>query len=147
MPLIKKKLQSSFPFSLQSFKSINANYLINEAFYQKRTNYGIKLFLVGCSVPSGGALYFLAGDVSPIYVEWSLDRRKFFDPLVTIPAIYLLSVGMALWKSSISHCCFKCSTFSSDCVHNNNNNNNNISMALFPVGNTGSKRLTNKIHA
>ena len=26
-------------------------------------------------------------------------------------------------------------------------NNNNISMALFPVGNTGSKRLTNKIHA
>ena len=31
--------------------------------------------------------------------------------------------------------------------NNNNNNNNNISMALFPVGNTGSKRLTNKIHA
>ena len=31
--------------------------------------------------------------------------------------------------------------------YNDNNNNNNISMALFPVGNTGSKRLTNKIHA
>ena len=48
------------------------------------------------------------------YVEWSLARKKMFDSLVTIPAIYLASVGMALWKSSISLCCFKWSMFSSD---------------------------------